>query len=428
MFLSEKEKIKNEMEVFEASLKLLLTLRESLSLQNQILSDLKDKRESLIILNRNHKDFIDLKEGECPVCGYDWQSNEKLIQQIEETESKIFKQYNEDNSKFEKQKEDLHKRYLESFKSLIIEENESLETELSKLVDFDFFSRLKDLYASYKSRFEAFLSLFNEEVRKQINSMVNLRNIEDKNLIKNNILELIDKEKPVVETDLSFDEIITDFNLYFTNDVEKLNKLSSEEIKQKRNYIEYQYFNSVNVGINNLEKRKLKLYGLQQEYDEVRKKLDEKIKNYTKSIIEKISIPFYIYTGKILQNHSLGSGLVIDFEMKRGDSQIYIRPTHRDQEVTYTLSSGQLSATVISLMLVLNKVFNHSKFGTLLIDDPLQTLDEINSHSLVELLKYNFSEQQIIISTHEDRYSKFIRYKYDKFNLYGRNIRMKEVI
>ncbi|SDM33304.1 AAA family ATPase [Chryseobacterium taihuense] len=428
LFLSEKEKIKNELEVFEVSLKLLLTLRESLSLQNQILSDLKDKRESLIILNRDHKDFIDLKEGECPICGYDWQSNEKLIQQIEETESKIFKQYNEDNTKFEKHKEDLNKRYLESFKSLIIEENESLETELSKLVDFDFFSRLKDLYTSYKSRFETFLSLFNEEVRKQINSMVNLRNIENKNLTKNNIFELIDKEKPIVETDLSIDEIITDFNLYFTNDMEKLNKLSLDEIKQKRNYIEYQYFNSVNVGINNLEERKLKLSGLQQECDEVIKKLDEKIKNYTKSIIEKISIPFYIYTGKILQNHSLGSGLVIDFEIKRGDSQIYIRPTHRDQEVTYTLSSGQLSATVISLMLVLNKVFNHSKFGTLLIDDPLQTLDEINSHSLVELLKHNFSEQQIIISTHEDRYSKFIRYKYDKFNLYSRSIRMKEII
>lgn len=428
LFLSEKEKIKNDVEVFKVSLKLLLTLRESLSLQYKILSDLKEKRESLINLSRDNKDFINLKEEECPVCGYDWQSNEKLIQQIEETELKIFKQYNEDNSKFEKEKKDLNKRYLENFKSLIIEENKSLETELPKLVDFDFFSRLKDNYTSYKNRFETFLLLFSDKVKEQITSMVNLRNIENKNLIKDNILKLIDREKPVVETDLSLNEIITDFNLYFANDWEKLNTLLLKEIKQKRNYIEYQYFNSINVGINNLEKRKLKLCGLQKEYEEIRKKLDEKIKNYTKSIIEKISIPFYIYTGKILQNHSLGSGLVIDFEMKRGDSQIYIRPTHRDQEVTYTLSSGQLSSTVISLMLVLNKVFNHSKFGTLLIDDPLQTLDEINSHSLVELLKYNFSEQQIIISTHEDRYSKFIRYKYDKFNLYSRSIRMKDII
>lgn len=428
LFLSEKEKMKYEVEVFEVSSKLLLTLRESLSLQNQILSDLKDKRESLIILSRNHKDFIDLKESECPICGFDWQSGEKLIQQIEETELKIFKQYNEDNSKFEKEKEELNKRYLEFFKTILIEENISLETEILKLIDFDFFLRLRDLYFSYKSRFEIFLLLFKDEVRKQITSIVSFRSIENKSSIKENIVELIDKEKPVVENDLNFDEIITDFNLYFTNDLHQLNKLSIEEIRRKRNYVEYQYFNSINIDINNLEKRKQKLDRLQQEYEEIRKTLDEKIKNYTRSIIEKISIPFYIYTGKILQNHSLGSGLVIDFEMKRGASQIYIRPTHRDQEVTYTLSSGQLAATVISLMLVLNKVFNHSKFGTLLIDDPLQTLDEINSHSLIELLKYNFSEQQIIISTHEDRYSKLIQYKYAKFNLYSRSIKMKEVI
>jgi exonuclease SbcC len=426
LLLSEKEKLKNEVEVFKVSLKLLLTFRESLSLQNQVLSNLKEKRESLIAISRNHKDFINLKEGECPTCGYDWQSNESLIQQIVETELKIFNQYNEDNSKFEKAKEDLNKRFLENFKSLINEENTSLEAELLKLVDFDFFSRLRDNYTSYKTRFETFLLLFNDDVKKQIILIVNLRNIEDKNLSKDNILELIDKEKPLVETDLNFDEIITNFNFYFANEVENLNKISLEEIKQKRNYIEYQYFNSISVGINNLEERKQKLDILQGEYDKIRTKLDEKIKNYTKSIIDKISIPFYIYTGKILQNHSLGSGLVIDFEMNKADSQIYIRPTNRDQEVTYTLSSGQLSATVISLMLVLNKVFNHSKFGTLLIDDPLQTLDEINSHSLVELLKYNFSEQQIIISTHEDRYSKFIRYKYDKFNLYSKNLKMKD--
>lgn len=427
-FLSEKDKIKKEIEAFEVSLKILLTLREALSLQNKVLSDLKDKRESLISLNTNHKDFIDLKEGECPVCGFDWQDNANLIKQIEETEIKIFKQYNEDNIKFEKAKEGLNKRYLETFKSFIVEENESIQTESSKLVDSEFFSRLKEVLPNYKSRFESFLSLFNDNAKSHIISEVNHRNIENKDSIKANIIALIDKEKPVIETDLNFDEIITNFNFYFDNDLEKLNKLSLDEIKQKRNYIEYQYFNAISLDINNLVERKQKLDNLYSEYAKIRNTLDEKIKNYTKSIIEKISIPFYIYTGKILQNHSLGSGLVIDFEMKRGASQIYIRPTHRDQEVTYTLSSGQLSATVISLMLVLNKVFNHSKFGTLLIDDPLQTLDEINSHSLVELLKYNFSEQQIIISTHEDRYSKFIRYKYDKFNLHSRSFRMKNII
>ena len=128
-----------------------------------------------------------------------------------------------------------------------------------------------------------------------------------------------------------------------------------------------------------------------------------------------------------MQNHSLGSGLCINFETEK-QKQVYIRPTYKDQEVAYLLSSGQLSATVISLMLVLNKVFNQSKLGTILIDDPLQTLDEINTHSLVELLKYNFSDQQLILSTHEDRYSKFIRYKYEKFGLTGKAINMKNEI
>lgn len=426
-FLSEKIKIKKEIDAFKANLQLLLTLREALSLQNKVLSDLKDKRESLISLNTNHKDFIDLKEGECPVCGFDWQDNANLIKQIEDTEVKIFKQYNEDNIKFEKAKEDLNKRYLETFKSFIVEENESIQTESLKLVDSEFFLRLKEVLPNYKSRFDSFISLFNDNAKNQITSEVNYRIIENKDLTKGNIIALIDKEKPVIETDLNFDEIITNFNFYFDNDLEKLNNLSFDEIKQKRNYIEYQYFNAISLDISYLVKRKQKLDNLYSEYFKIRNTLDEKIKNYTKSIIEKISIPFYIYTGKILQNHSLGSGLVLAFELNKRDSQIYIRPTHRDQEVTYTLSSGQLSATVISLMLVLNKVFNHSKFGTLLIDDPLQTLDEINSHSLVELLKYNFSEQQIIISTHEDRYSKFIRYKYDKFNLHSRSFRMKNL-
>jgi len=79
-------------------------------------------------------------------------------------------------------------------------------------------------------------------------------------------------------------------------------------------------------------------------------------------------------------------------------------------------------------MLVLNKVFDQSKLGTIFIDDPLQTLDEINSHSLVELLKYNFSQKQILLSTHEDRYSQFIQYKFNKFNLSNKSIRLKEII
>lgn len=48
------------------------------------------------------------------------------------------------------------------------------------------------------------------------------------------------------------------------------------------------------------------------------------------------------------------------------------------------MSSGQISAVVISLTLALHRVYS-TKFSTILIDDPVQTMDDINMSSLVEV-------------------------------------------
>jgi len=54
------------------------------------------------------------------------------------------------------------------------------------------------------------------------------------------------------------------------------------------------------------------------------------------------------------------------------------------------------------------------KFDTILIDDPIQSLDDLNILSFINLLRYQFSDKQIIISTHDDDFSRFIRYKFWK--------------
>lgn len=38
----------------------------------------------------------------------------------------------------------------------------------------------------------------------------------------------------------------------------------------------------------------------------------------------------------------------------------------------------------------------------LLIDDPLQTMDDLNISSFIELLRNDFKDKQIILSTHEE--------------------------
>ncbi|SSS38563.1 Uncharacterised protein [Acinetobacter baumannii] len=79
------------------------------------------------------------------------------------------------------------------------------------------------------------------------------------------------------------------------------------------------------------------------------------------------------------------------------------------------MSSGQISAVVIALTLALHRVYS-TKFSTILIDDPVQTMDDINMSSLVEVLRNDFSNKQIILSTHEDKVARYFTYKFLKYS------------
>jgi DNA repair exonuclease SbcCD ATPase subunit len=87
------------------------------------------------------------------------------------------------------------------------------------------------------------------------------------------------------------------------------------------------------------------------------------------------------------------------------------------------MSSGQIAALVISFTLALNKKYSRNK--VLLIDDPVQTMDELNIAGFVELLRNDFGDRQIFISTHEDKMSAYMRYKFEKFGLKTKRVNMK---
>jgi len=88
------------------------------------------------------------------------------------------------------------------------------------------------------------------------------------------------------------------------------------------------------------------------------------------------------------------------------------------------MSSGQLATLVIAFTLALNKRYSKNEF--LFIDDPIQTLDELNIAGLVELLRNEFSDRQIFISTHEDMMSAYMRYKFKKYGLGAQRLSFKE--
>lgn len=424
-FIFRKTDLSEYSDSYKSSLNTILSLEENLSIDNRVLSELKEKREQLLKINSQNRTIIKIEDSECPTCGYDWGTYQELIKHIEQTELKIFKSYLESNIQYERIKQQFNETVLNVIKTFLLTENENLESERNKLIRTDFYSQILDYHAR-ENQFKEFLVLFDENTQNGILNWINHRSLDDLTVIKEKTIQFINANRPLIDSNLDQATIKNDFDYYFEDDLEALILISLNSIEDKRKYIQWEFYNSISDNISLRQELVKKLDSTFGKVDNLSKKVESQMKEYTNRIVEKIKIPFHIYTGKILQNHSLGSGLNIEFDMER-QKQLYITSCYKDQEVAFTLSSGQLSATVISLMLVLNKVFNQSRLGIIFIDDPLQTLDEINAHSLVELLKYNFSNQQIILSTHEDKYSRFIRYKFEKFGLSNKNINMRDI-
>lgn len=79
-------------------------------------------------------------------------------------------------------------------------------------------------------------------------------------------------------------------------------------------------------------------------------------------------------------------------------------------------------------MLAMNKLYvgDDDQLGFLLIDDPVQTMDDINMASLVELLRNEFDDKQIILSTHELDKENYILHKFLKYKQRGQSFNFKD--
>jgi exonuclease SbcC len=144
-------------------------------------------------------------------------------------------------------------------------------------------------------------------------------------------------------------------------------------------------------------------------------KYKKQIKDYEKIVAKQVAIPFYIYSSKVLQTRPDGNGVFLQSaENNRENGYLrFVSNLNDDHDAWNTMSSGQLSGLVISFMLAMNKVYP-TKLSTLLIDDPVQTMDEINLASFVQLLRNEFPSSQVVISTHERKSANYFAYKYQK--------------
>lgn len=134
---------------------------------------------------------------------------------------------------------------------------------------------------------------------------------------------------------------------------------------------------------------------------------------YLKKLISDIEILFYIYSGRIMQDSHFGRGVFMKYEANK---VLFVTGAHQsDIDCLYNLSSGQISALIIAFTLALNKLY--AKYSFLAIDDPVQTIDDMNLWGLIETLRHEFRGYNLLLSTHEDEYGGLLRYKSEKLGI-----------
>lgn len=206
------------------------------------------------------------------------------------------------------------------------------------------------------------------------------------------------------------DKTATDNKIMFVRYQNSL--LRNNEIDQIKNHIK-----TLIIKLKKLEK-------VRNNFDDLKTLYNAAIDEYKNLVLKKLRVPLLIYTGKILQDYQNGLGVFINKDEMR-----FVSNGDAKHDILNTFSSGQLSGFVLSFLFAMNKRYISEQtddIGFILIDDPVQTMDDINIASFIEVLRNDFPNKQIILSTHETDKENYILYKFLKYNLKGQSFNVKD--
>ena len=220
----------------------------------------------------------------------------------------------------------------------------------------------------------------------------------------------------------------------YGEDIEYIKEqITVETLKKKSRYLEKVVWEKENTEIHEIKKkmkdlivRKEKVTKIRQQLNELSKVYDKSVEDYKNITLKQLRVPLLIYTGKILQDYQNGLGVFVSKDEMR-----FVSNGDAKHDILNTFSSGQLSGFVLAFLFAMNKQYikaSSDNIGFILIDDPVQTMDDINISSLIEVLRNDFSDKQIIMSTHEIDKENYILYKFYKYNNIGQSFNVKEEI
>lgn len=420
-------------EHLEDKINFIQNLNKQTNRVSKMVTDILEQREGLkenfeSLIENHNVETHGIDNSACPFCGQEWENYTNLLKALS-NQSESLKMQLDNSSKISEQH--VKEIYDDIINKLMID----VENYLSKLIDDETYAQLK-IYEAKEFNKEEIMGIFNS-LDITINDLVykQLDNFDDLsqrvNVLKNRLEEKLNDKNSFDST--LFEESKDLYINIFKKDDSLIEKIQTSKFEKKKAYINYLYFLQSNQKYQEYIKLNEKYNKLNEAYESIKRSLDvyiEKINFHNSKMISEIEVPFFIYTGKILQHYQRGMGVFL-YDKKQIESKVntlrFVPPQGTDHDIVHTFSSGQLSATVLALTLSLNKVYNQSGIKTLLIDDPVQTMDEMNMVSFIELLKNDFKNYQVILSTHSDQVSLYTRYKFDKVGFQTNRINVREM-
>lgn len=215
-------------------------------------------------------------------------------------------------------------------------------------------------------------------------------------------------------------EMNTKFQRIWLEYYSKLGIYGQDILNMKKFYIASMFSNKININLKQAIAEISKIEKIMLKYndsyttkmntlDKIIEKYTLAYKQYQTKIVENITIPLFIFSGKIIQNYPLGLGIII----KTATNAVEFKSGDMETDIFNNLSTGQLNGVMISVLLSVKEIFaSESSFNTLLIDDPLQSIDDISAISFIDLISEHFQNTQIILSTHEDDKVNLLQHKY----------------
>lgn len=428
-FLQKEELLEAEViDVIKIQLGEVDSLKRTQGIVQEAISTLKESRETLV-----SKADVIMKEElisskNCPLCGASYSDREQLNEKIKEETNVLNKISDETTTRIQNIKKKIYEEYLEKVE-------EKIQIKLENSISDETYADLQNVKKNKAKIFDL------EQLLQKIEIEIDNEEKSEESLLPGYnmlITRIKEKLRPVAE-EISMQLKEKDFEYYYERfydkNLELFFEINKEELCEKRKYINgirHNFYiaemNKKNKEIEILTSRIDKLEKVVEKLKEYSEALKQGIKEYKKKIISDIEPLLHVYTAKILQQKFNGKSIYISTN-EAVDSIQFVNSMKDRQDILYSMSSGQLSAVAISFLLCMNQVYGkHNPCSVLLIDDPVQTIDDVNMVGLVDLLRYEFEDRQIFISTHEQTFEWFLRYRYSKANKAVKIFNMKEIM